>query len=60
MSQSVSFWKQEAQLLPTDHAMRNVNPKLHPNYNHNWSHRHTRGSDTAQGPRDSAMLTKLC
>jgi len=31
------FWKQEAELLPRDHAMRNVNPNLNPNRNPNWS-----------------------
>jgi len=33
MSQSISFWKQEAKLLPGDHAMHNVNPNLNPNDN---------------------------
>jgi len=35
MSQSISFWKQEAQLLPRDNAMLNVNPNLNPNHNPN-------------------------
>jgi len=35
MSQSISFWKQEAQLLPRDHAMRNSNPNRNPNRNSN-------------------------
>jgi len=30
-----SVWKQEAQLLPRDHAMCNVNPKLNPNHTPN-------------------------
>jgi len=29
------FWKQEAQLLPRDHAMRNVNSNLNANGNSN-------------------------
>jgi len=33
MSQSISFWKQEAQLLRRDHNMRNVNPNLNPSHN---------------------------
>jgi len=37
MSQSISLWKQEAQLLVRDHAMRNVNPNPNPNHNPNWS-----------------------
>jgi len=43
MSQSIRFWKQEAQLLPRDHAMRNVNPNpirhnmiTMPQIAHNW------------------------
>jgi len=42
--QTVYIWvnqyvvgKQKAQLLPNDHAMRNVNPNLNPNHNSNWS-----------------------
>jgi len=35
MSQSISFWKQEAPSLPRDHVMRNINPLLNPNYNPN-------------------------
>jgi len=35
MSQSISFCKQEGQLLPRDHAMRNVNPNHNPHRNPN-------------------------
>jgi len=35
VNQSVNFCKQEAQLLPIDHAMHNVNPNLNPNRNPN-------------------------
>jgi len=35
MSQSVSFCKQDAQLLPRDYAMHNVNSNLSPNRNPN-------------------------
>jgi len=31
MSQSISFWKQEAQLLPRDHVICNINPNLNRN-----------------------------
>jgi len=35
MSQAIGFCKQEAQLLPRDRAMRNVNPNFNPNRNPN-------------------------
>jgi len=37
MSQSIRFWKQEAQLLPRYRAMRNINLNLNLNDNPNWS-----------------------
>jgi len=42
MSQSVSFCKQEAQLLPRDRAMRNVNSNLNPNRYPNPNPNHTK------------------
>ena len=58
MSKSISFCKQEAQLLPRDHAKRNVSRNLNPSHSPNPHDRDFVNAPKQVGTRSNSSLDR--